>query len=346
MRCRPIAAAVVAFLLWAPLTGAQRQVTPPSSDSRRAMFELRGWVRFADIGAPAEMVRVDLYAAEGRAVASVHTDSSGRFEFLGVGEGTYVLVIEVEGYERLRETVELFRGRRPHTVQLFLARPVTPTPASPGGDSVDVRELRVPRAARDAFERGLERLKRRRDPKSSIPLFQRALREFPGYYEAQHALGIALLELSKTAEAEQAFRAALELSEGRDAPAYVSLAALQNDARKFAEAARLARQALQLAPDVWEAHFELARALFNQDLIPQAEASLGEAQRRKPDFAQIYLLYADLCIRKQDLDGLLVSLEEYLRLDPDGAHAEYARGMLERAREQKRKSGDSAGPKN
>jgi tetratricopeptide (TPR) repeat protein len=339
MPCRFLIAVLLALSLCVPLALAQRQ---PAAQSG-ARLELAGWVRYADSSAPAEVVQVDLYTFNGQLVATTYTNTSGAFEFRGLTSGVYSVRVELKDYEPVRESVELVNSSR-RGLQLFVSKSLSVAAEAPGGATVDVRELSLPRPARAAFERGIERLQRRRDPQGSLAQFQRALKEFPGYYEAEHAMGIAYLQMGRNAEAEEAFRRALRISEDGYAPAYVSLAALRSNAGRPEEAAGLARQALELAPDSWEGHFELGRALLNLDLIPQAEVSLREAQRRRPEFPELYLLYANLCIRKQDLSGLIISLEEYLRLDPHGAHAENARATLERARHQARKSPPAARP--
>jgi len=66
----------------------------------------------------------------------------------------------------------------------------------------------------------------------SLPLFERAVKEYPDYYEAYAQMGMAYMNLKDSVNSEQALRKSIEISKERYADAYAILALLcSSDAR-------------------------------------------------------------------------------------------------------------------
>jgi tetratricopeptide (TPR) repeat protein len=196
--------------------------------------------------------------------------------------------------------------------------------------SVSVRELSIPPKAAHAFEQGIACLAKK-DAAASLPHFQRAILEFPGYYEAYDKIGSANLRLWHVTEAEQAFRKSIELSDGRFAHPLFALGAILDDQEEFAEAETLTRKGLELDPDSWTGHYYLGLALFGLSRLEEAEKSIHEAIRQKLDFAQARLLLADIHNREKDFRSLLGDLNEYLELAPDGPASARVKALRESA---------------
>jgi tetratricopeptide (TPR) repeat protein len=196
----------------------------------------------------------------------------------------------------------------------------------PAGNSVSVRDLQIPPKALREFDKGLERLAKR-DAEGSLPHFQAAIAEYPGYYEAYDRIGAADLQLWRVAEAERAFRKSIEVSGAGYAPPLLALGAILDDQKNFAEAAAVIRKGLELAPESINGYYYLGRALFGLNRLEEAESNAREALRRKLDFPSVHLLLADIHGRRKDYDSLLTDLNEYLRLAPDGAASEWARNV-------------------
>lgn len=336
-------AATLTLVLAALTPAARAQQAPPTPGNVTGRsLEVRGAVRYADTEKPAELIRVDLLSQTLQTVATAYTHGHGNFEFYGIAPGAYFLSVKVHGYQEVREPLEIVASSRVG-IQLYLLPEVSIRTES-NEASVNVRQLSLPKDARAAFLRGVERLYRRGDAKGSIGQFERAVEEYPDYYEAYHTLGVAHLELGQREAAEKAFRKSIQVSEQTYAPAFVSLAGMRNSEKRYEEALVLARRAMELDATGFECHFEISRALLNLGRIPEAEVSMRETQQRKPDFPDIYLLYANLSMRKRDLSGLIASLEEYLKLEPKGPSAENARRMLEQARAEERKAKEAGKP--
>jgi tetratricopeptide (TPR) repeat protein len=184
--------------------------------------------------------------------------------------------------------------------------------------AVSVRELSIPPKALHAFQKGVERLAKD-DPAGSLPHFQLAVTEFANYYEAYFEIATAELELWRTADAEQAFRKSIELSRGRYAEPLFALGAVLTQEYKYAEGEVLIREALDLDPTPWAGHYCLGWALFALNRLQEAEKSVRESLRRKADSPEAYLLLADIHHHQRDYPALLKDLDEYVKLEPDGA---------------------------
>ena len=229
----------------------------------------------------------------------------------------------------LREEVN-FSNRPPVGIQLSLKRDA----GSPGekvgtGPVVSTRELSIPRRAREAMTRGLSLLNEKSDYKGSVSQFQRAVREYPQYYEAYLQMGIAYMKMGDTAKSEEALRTSIDLSQRQYPDALTHLASFYSAEKRFADAEPLAREAVTLEPDSCEAHQELARALHGLDRSDEAEASALEAARIQADNPQTYLILANIHLKLRKFPELIRDLDTFLQLAPEAPEADQARQMRE-----------------
>lgn len=221
-------------------------------------------------------------------------------------------------------------------ILLALACICTPSPTSAQAPSygdpnvVSVRELSIPPKAQHEFDEGMRCLQKR-DPAGSLPHFQRAVLEYAGYYEALDRIGAAQLKLSHLPEAEEAFRKSIEVSGGQFAHPFFALGAILDEREQFAEAASVTGKGLGLDPNSWTGHYYLALAQMGLDRLADAEKSLQESLQHKADFAQAYLMLAEIHARKKNYRSLVVDLDAYLKLEPDGPSSDRAKAMRQAA---------------
>ena len=120
----------------------------------------------------------------------------------------------------------------------------------PSSAITSVHELQIPEKAREACNKGTQRFAAK-DSAGSVVEFQKAIKAFPGYYEAYAKLGAAELDLGHWDKAESAFRKSIELSGGHYAPATFGLGLILGTVREqFAEAESVIRGGLEIAPAV------------------------------------------------------------------------------------------------
>jgi tetratricopeptide (TPR) repeat protein len=190
--------------------------------------------------------------------------------------------------------------------------------------------MSIPPKAHQAFQKGIERLARD-DAAGSLPHFQRAIAEFANYYEAYFEIGAADLKLSRNADAELALRKSIELSGGQYAEPLFALGAVLEKDGKLSESEGIIRKALDLDPTPWAGHYCLGWALFSLNRLQEAEKSVGEALRRKPDSPEAHLLLADIHHRQHDYPALLKDLDAYLKLQPDSPINAKVRALRDKA---------------
>jgi tetratricopeptide (TPR) repeat protein len=207
-----------------------------------------------------------------------------------------------------------------------------PTETSRGtSPSISARELSIPERAVNAYRKGIDRLSKN-DPAGSLDHFQRAASEFPNFYEAYHAIGLAQLRLGRGEEARRAFQKSIEASGGHYAEPQFGLSALLCNQQKFSEAEPIVRKALELAPGFGPGHFILAWALFGLNRLDEAQKTAHEASIRDPKLTLVHLLLANIYVRRSDYAEELAELDAYLRLEPDGPLGDQAREAQERAK--------------
>jgi tetratricopeptide (TPR) repeat protein len=311
------------LLLWPPLGWAQLRSFPHSSGT------ISGTVLLAEGNRPAGGVEVQVRPFAGGLSTTTLTDGFGRFQVEGLRSGTYIVAVEIQGFEPIEETVRLADSSL--DLSLGLKR-VYGSGTSQVGSTVSVRELKIPAKAYQAFGKGLERLEKK-DPAGSLTHFAQAAAAFPSYYEAYYQIGLANMELGRKEEAAHALQTAIDLSGGHYAPAQFALGVLFCQRGEFAEAERTIRKGLELSGASWMGHYYLAFAVYSQNRLEEAEKSAREAILRKPDSPLSHLLLAEIYRRKHDYRSLLEELHTYLKLEPHGPMSDQARQMSEAAQE-------------
>jgi tetratricopeptide (TPR) repeat protein len=274
---------------------------------------------------PAARVKVDVRPFAGGSPATVFTNWQGDFQVGGLARGTYVVVVEESGYERVEQIVQVDRAA--WGLRLYLRKANAAGPA-PAGYVVSAHELGIPSKARKAFEKGIEH-RAKKDPGGSLAHFQRAVELFPSYYEAYFQMGLVHLQLGQTADAENNLQKAIDFSSGRYANAEFAMGGLLADQEKFSDSERVTRRGLEQAPDSYLGQFELGRALLGLNRAQEAEQSAQKARSIKPDFSPVYLLLANIHYTQHAYALQCKDLDEYLRRDPNGELSARAREVRE-----------------
>jgi len=300
-----------------------------NTTSRRAIFSIGGSIRDESTHRDIESIQVVLKQATGIPVNTTFTRENGDFQFDGLGNGDYTIEINAKDYERFQQQISISGASR-LGLSIFLSK-AGKTTMNPGIQlSISAHQLSVPHKAYDEFEKGMALIYQKSDFRAAIAQFQLAIKDFPTYYEAYAEEGGAYYQLQEMDHAEEALRKSIDLSSGQYADAIFTLAALQTDAKHFAEAETTARQGISVDSSSWRGPFELARALTALKKSDEAEKNAQQARDLMPDNPPVYLLLANIHIQRKDYPGLLRDLDDYLRLAPMGAGADQARKTRER----------------
>jgi tetratricopeptide (TPR) repeat protein len=309
--------------------------SPSSPEIRETIC---GEVYFQGTGAPATGVEVQLAGLGGPFLATAQTDWSGRFRFSNVREGSYTISIEMPGYVPIQQTVQSVDGLQDIVLQLM--RNIPPAQRVAGENLVSVRELRIPDKAREALQKGMERLQKN-DAAGSLVQFSHAAAAFPDYYEAYYQMGVANMLLGQAGEAEQDFQKAIDLSQGRFADAQFSLGLLFCQRQRFAEAEPIIRRGLERDANSSRGHYALARALLGEGKFEDAEKSAHRAVLLNATFTLSYLVLAEVHLRQRTYLSVLDDLDSYLKLDPNGLASAWAKKTRKSIRDALTKSAEA-----
>jgi len=149
------------------------------------------------------------------------------------------------------------------------------------------------RTAEEWFEIGLSSDSNPDTWPSAAEAYQRALDQAPDWLEARINLGATLYQLGRMEEAEGHFRVSLE-QDAQNSTLHFNLGCVLDELGRFADAVTHLKRAVDLAPAYADAHFNLALAY----------EKLKNKRASRPHWAH------------------------YLRLEPKGAWADYARARL------------------
>lgn len=274
---------------------------------------------------PAVQVPVSLRSHDAGIFRSVLTDYDGHFEVHGLAPGTYEFTIEEQGYEPFHSTAQLDAPSLKVELHL-IPSPSQQTPHNPY--TVSVRELQIPGKAKEEYKKGLVSLAKR-EFAQSLSHFTRAVRAFPGYFEAFYHQGVVETSLGHQEKAMQAFQMAIDLSGGRYARAQFGVGYLYYLQGNAAEAEAITRKGLELDPNSADGYVILGMTLLRLNRTDEAEKSAREALLRDPNLANAYLVLADTNARRENYQEQLQDLETYLRLDPTGSASERAHQVRE-----------------
>jgi len=315
---RILLVSLVQFLV---ATAMPPQAAGQTSNLDKLGGEISGTVFSERDNQPATQVPVSLRSHALGIFRSVLTDFAGHFEVRSLPPGAYEIQVEEQGFETTSTNAQV--DASPVKLILRLKPATAPTPRQKPY-TVSVRDLKISDGAKNEYNKGLEGIGKR-DWQASLGHFTKAIKDFPGYFEAYYHLGLVKTNLGQLDEAFEAFQKAVDLSDGRYARAdfgigYVLF--LKGDA-SGAEA--VIRRGLEV-DDHWpEGHVVLGMALLRLDRPDEAEKCGREALLRDPNFAHAYLVLADAFARRHNYQEQLKNLESYLRLEPNGPLTERTR---------------------
>jgi len=271
-------------------------------------------------GARMRLMTLDNNVAHGAILSS----PTGEFSFRGFPAGDYYIEVEKPDYEpaRVRVTIATHGD-----LLLIHLRPSPPVRTNGSSNAGLTRSAAVPEKALDAYEKGVALLRAQSDYHGAIAQFERAIKSYPGYYEAYAQMGVAHDRLGDKASAEEALRKSIEMSSGKYAEPFFLLAEILNDESKFAEAEKLARQGTTAEGNSPRGHYELARALAGLKRDAEAEQSAVKAREITPDSPSVHLLLANIHRRLHNYQAVLQDLDAYLTLAPTGPASDQARAL-------------------
>ena len=193
--------------------------------------------------------------------------------------------------------------------------------------TVDVRELEISDAARQAHRRASRALERR-DADEAIRLLEKAVSLSPQFAEAWNDLGTIANHREEFVEAEEYFERALEADPSAFAP-NVNLGGVLLAQGRFEEAVLVNQYAVRQRPSDALANAQLGICYFYLKQTGLALKYLLAARQIDPGhFTHPQLFLAEIHAGQGRLDVAARELREMIRLHPDSYAAEKARQAL------------------
>jgi tetratricopeptide (TPR) repeat protein len=271
---------------------------------------------------------VQLCDGGGNMLAQEITTDNGEFSFRGLERENYILQVSADGFAPTSASVDLsYNSER--GIPIYLKAVSEDANERAASAKVSAHEMSMPKAARDSFAAGKKKMYVDKNPQGALVDFQDAVAAAPGYYEAFHQLALVEIDLGKSADAEANLRKAIEVSGDKYGEADVSLGTVLLDRGQSAEGEKTLRHGIELSPDFWLGHYELGRAMLNQEKLPEALKSGEQARSLSPGTPIIYRLLSNIHLRQEDYAALLQDIDAYVKLDPDSPAGIRAKALRE-----------------
>lgn len=306
---------------------AQQRPPPEEPQTLERPCSLAGRVLYARGLQPAEGVEVKLIKS-GIAIEQTYTHSSGRFEFRLVAQDLYEIEASAEGYQTARLSLDLTMFCRNENVTIVL------NPRRGAGEEgtdpvVSTTELKIPRKAEKAFEKGLRELHDNHRPERSERHFRRALELYADYDQAYVQLGLAYLQQDKFKEAQEVLEKATSIN-AENARAYLVLGMVHGRQGELNDSLLALMQAVRLDDNDWLAHFELGKALARGEIFKDAHTHAQRAHQLNPESPPAHLFLYEMCLKQRDYQTALAKLDEFLEHFPDNTLTPQVRQERER----------------
>lgn len=308
-----------------------------SAEAAASPRALSGRLVFDTAGVSCGPCHVTLIASSGQPIAMTFTDSAGNFTFENVQPGSYVIHVELEGFEDVDQEINFFEGFGAPTVLVTLKRTASAktTEAAAVVDTSDFLSG-YPKKAVDLFKKGLDNQRKGKNDQA-IKYFEQALQIAPNFYAAHNELGMAYKQAGREDQAEKEFLRAHELNRS-DADPLINLTGLYIDENKPAQAVASGEKAVKANSRSAPAFLTLGMALYKFAMLDRAEAALKKALELAPKMFQVRLMLANVYLKQQRYDNLMEQLDRYLAENPNGEQrpaVEEMRQTLLKARQER-----------
>ncbi len=260
----------------------------------------------------ASYIKVTLHSAGGTASyvnLSTLSDTNGRFSFPPVPVGIYEIRATADGYRDAVMNFEMTMGDY-NGVELVLHSLNEANPTA-----ILIAPSNIPPNAFKAFQRGWKELHEKNRPKKAIKHFRKATMEHPCYAIAFVQLGLAYLQIGKTAEAEESLNQALTLDK-ENAETYTLQGILRKKTGDPSGALSSFRIALTKDETAWQPHAEMAQLFLSAQAFALAHKHALEAHRLQASNASTHLLLSNTAIQTKNYNLALKELDELLTQFP------------------------------
>jgi predicted Zn-dependent protease len=283
-------------------------------------------------------------------VAYTYADSNGRYRFTNLSRGSYFISIKLDGFEEVRQRVDVGGGGTETIMNIILdfkqERTVQRPPDLSGEDAevVDIAELnrKYPSKIVDQYEEAQEDIRKGNMLKAQQSL-EAVLLEAPDFYFAHKTLGELHQKAGRFRDAETEYKQARDLRPNSASP-LVNLGSLyiqEADAsgrlghsvvRKILDQALDSLEvAVKLNPAAPFAFYLLGVGYYKSAFYEDAEDNLKRALQMAPRLAHARLALANVYIKMEEWPNAIAQLDAFLAENPraiERADVEAARAKV------------------
>ena len=335
------------LIVLSTITGLAHAQATGQRSPRGSEFVIRGKIMFDSPVAPDRRIEVRLERAGQQLIDTVFSDGVGNFMFRNIIPDAYYVAIEVDGYEPVRERVELSSSfTRVATLTIFLESKTVVTRTEGGGFEgdpkvVDVNELRTdyPDKAVEEYEKALKDVEKG-NAKKAVERLEKAVKLAPDFYQAQNNLGVQYKALERYRDAERTFEIARDLNRNAAQP-LINLGSLHVDeAQKqisvgeeeralatYQKAVASLEEAIVLDPFSASARYFLGTALYKTAALEGAETMLMRALELDEEYHAVRLMLVNVYMKQARYNDVLAQLTEFLEKNPDDPQSDAVRSM-------------------
>lgn len=313
----------LAFLHVTPTTSQQL----PGTVGARSMIEGRVITQSNEPLRGVTVVLVDFKGADRR---TTFTDDSGAFVFAGLRPGNYQIQASLPGFEPQSVRVD-HDGERDYSMRIVL-RPRAEHGEGSAQGVTAVWALRIPPAAREAYDRGIAEMHQKR-AKQAQKYLAKAVALYPEYAAAHSALGSLALAEKDMHTAQGAFARAIEI-DANLVDAQLGLASLALAKKKYGEAHEHLLKARGLNPDDWRILHQLGETEWQLGLFETAEPNLRRAVELNPKSERTLLLLINVLALQEEWPETLAAMDDFLARFAGSSFAQQVRQKREALKKQ------------
>lgn len=267
-------------------------------------------------GAKPLSLQVSLYSEGGNLLLRQTVSSNGRYRFLGLRDGRYDVVVEVENVEKARVRVYVnspFKTDFRQDIEFQLRE----TLAGARSEVISAADIYNHTTANARLFRRANEASQKKRYEQAITLLRQIVESDPADFPAWQELGTAYFIQKNFQEAEQAYAQALARNPDYTL-ALISLGRLRIARKNFNGAIEVLTQAVKAQPTSPQANYFLGEAYLQIKLGSKAVPYLNEAIRLDPEgMAEAHLRLAALYNARGLKDKAAAEYEAFLKKRPD-----------------------------
>lgn len=275
-------------------------------------------------------IQVQLLGSQG-VIATATVVGDQNLHFKVISGKTYRLNVSGTGIQTV--TTPFFDVEpleQQHTETVHVKAPDQKGPGNPTQqpNSISVSEMNIPNKASAEMEKGIDAYAKG-DLNAAAGHFEKAAVHYPHYARAYDMLGAIAMKQPDRAKARKLFMKSIE-ADSTFSPAYVDLARMDLQDRKYGESEALLMKAIAFNPTLPDAVALLATAEFANKEYDKALADVERthALRNHEQYAEVHVMAGKVLRMQNHPDAAIAQFELFLKEKPDSPQAESVRSAM------------------